>query len=217
MLRALNGPIEGPLPGEEAAMAAFRSAGAGGSASRGSRISLRIAAAGLSGSIVLVGGVAAAASGQLRHDISNVFVNHHDHPSTPAPHRTPLTETPTPTPEAPTPSPSATGSHAAIGHHGKSHTGHGGGVGIGESTVPTHPAHPVTSTQPSHRAHPTKKPHPTHPAKPTQAATPTHSPKPSHTPQPSHSPNPGHTPQSTHTPASGAAHSPAPDHTPKSS
>ncbi len=171
VLHALQGPLGGALPGEAAAMAAFRAHGAGAvPITRRGRASARVVAAGIGTGVLLVGGVAAAASGTVRDDIATVIGVHHH--SSPQRHDQPPV-TVSPTPSAPTPSPTSTSAVSPTGH-GKAHAGHGKGRGIGETAQPTHPAHPSHPAHPTqaasstHRAHPTRKPHPT------QAATPTH-------------------------------------------
>jgi cell division septation protein DedD len=209
---ALNSSVEAergaPLPGEAAAMAAFRTQLGAGRTHH--RFTARIAAVGITGGLVLAGGVAAAATGDFS-SIRHAITGHSSHHSTAAP-----TITPSPTPPATgsvtsaTPGNGVTGPNRS-GLHGKAHAGHGKGHGVGETAQPTHPAHPVhpshpahptQAASPTHPAHPTKKAHPTqaanptHPAKPsahptkkphpTQAATPTHSPHPNHTPSHGH-------------------------------
>lgn len=72
LLDAATAPAEGPVPGEEAALAAFRTIGPGAAASRAGRrhmirsmTTAKVAAAALAGGLSLVGGVAAAATGSL--------------------------------------------------------------------------------------------------------------------------------------------------------
>jgi len=154
VLSSLRGPLGDRLPGEAAAMAAFRAAALGGTAAgRRAPLSARIAAASIGGSVVLLGGVAAAASGQVRHDIGNVIgvhmSHHHGSPNHPG-----VLPTPTPTPAAPGIAP--TGTPTGGTGHGKAHQGHGNGVGIGETSQPSHPAHPSHPATPTHPAHPDK-------------------------------------------------------------
>lgn len=200
VLSALGGTLGASLPGEAAAMAAFRAAAVPSIGRRG-RNSARVVAASIGGSVVLLGGVAAAASGQVRHDLANVIGIHEHHQGSSHHPIAPITASPTP--GAPGSAPSPTGSATSPTGHGKAHAGHGKGQGIGETAQPTrpahpsHPAHPTHPATPTHRAHPTKRPHPTqaatpthkathpaHPTKrthPTQAATPVH-PTPTRTP-----------------------------------
>ncbi|HSR23854.1 MAG TPA: hypothetical protein VLW53_09910, partial [Candidatus Eisenbacteria bacterium] len=72
LLAAATAPAEGPVPGEEAALAAFRTLGPGAPAARAGRrhmlrsmTTAKVAAAALAGGLSLVGGVAAAATGSL--------------------------------------------------------------------------------------------------------------------------------------------------------
>lgn len=72
LLAAATAPAEGPVPGEEAALAAFRTLGPGAATPRAGRrhmlrsmTTAKVAAAALAGGLSLVGGVAAAATGSL--------------------------------------------------------------------------------------------------------------------------------------------------------
>ncbi len=147
VFRVLNSSIPadagGALPGEGAAMAAFRTQRGAGRAHH--RFTARIAAVGITGGIVLAGGVAAAATGHFGA-ITHAFTSHSSHHPT----------TPTPTPPAPaaTNGPAAPGTPGAASS-GKAHAGHGKGHGVGETAKPTHPTHPA---HPSHPVHPSNSP-----------------------------------------------------------
>jgi hypothetical protein len=127
-------------------MAAFRTQLGAGRTHH--RFTARIAAVGITGGLVLAGGVAAAATGDFS-SIRHAITGHSSHHSTAAP-----TITPSPTPPATgsvtsaTPGNGVTGPNRS-GLHGKAHAGHGKGKGVGETAQPSHPAHPA------HPAHPT--------------------------------------------------------------
>src|SRR4051794_2382640 len=77
ILHSLHGPLGDELPGEAAAMAVFRAAAAGATPlARRGRNSARVVAAGIGSGVILLGGVAAAASGTVRHDIGNIIGVH---------------------------------------------------------------------------------------------------------------------------------------------
>jgi hypothetical protein len=181
-------PVPGkPMRGEAAALAAFRDFHAGsGVAHR--RFTTRVATVALAGSVVLAGGVAAAATGHL-NSIERALGASHRHSHS---HST-LTPHVKPTPTAPASAPQATHTPpAGTKQQGKAHQGHGKGKGVGETAHPSHPAHP---THPSHPATPSHSSSPSH--SPTQSPKSKHTPTPasshSHKPRHTSSPNPNHT------------------------
>jgi hypothetical protein len=193
MLQALGGPLGGELPGEAAAMAAFRAAAAGATPMpRRGRASGRVVAAGVGSAVVLLGGVAAAASGTVRQDIGNLIGVHVDHNDKPDRARVPVTPEPTSAPDGGSVTPSPTATAVSPTGHGKAHAGHGKGRGVGETAQPSHPVHPTHPSHPTQAANSTHpaKPHPTQAANRSHHATPSHRAKPTQAAQPTKKPHP---------------------------
>jgi len=135
LLAAAGAPAESPLPGEAAALAAYRQVmGRGRLARRLGARPAQVVAGALFGGLVVAGGVATAATGSLP------IVGHHDRPAT-SPH-TPGDASPSPsgaaTPghasDAPGPAATGTGDTAGAGGHGVAPTPGSGSVEKGATT-----------------------------------------------------------------------------------